>query len=46
MHLNYNLPKNILAWYDNHKRSLPWRVGKKSPKNLYYRLLSEFMLQQ
>jgi A/G-specific adenine glycosylase len=25
---------------------LPWRVGKKSPKKLYYRLLSEFMLQQ
>ena len=24
---------------------MPWRVGKKSPKNLY-RLLSEFMLQQ
>ena len=25
---------------------MPWRVGKKSPKRLYYRLLSEFMLQQ
>ena len=25
---------------------LPWRVSKKSPKKLYYRLLSEFMLQQ
>ena len=25
---------------------MPWRVGKKSPKKLYYRLLSEFMLQQ
>ncbi len=35
-----------MAWYDNNKRNLPWRVGKKSPKNLYYRLLSEFMLQQ
>ena len=35
-----------MAWYDNSKRNLPWRVGKKSPKNLYYRLLSEFMLQQ
>tara|TARA_A100001015_G_scaffold320231_1_gene445872 strand:- start:2306 stop:3307 length:1002 start_codon:yes stop_codon:yes gene_type:complete len=46
MHLNPNLPKKILAWYDNNKRSLPWRVGKKSPKKLYYRLLSEFMLQQ
>ena len=28
------------------KENLPWRVGKKSPKKLYYRLLSEFMLQQ
>ena len=35
-----------MAWYDNNKRNLPWRVGKKSPNKLYYRLLSEFMLQQ
>ena len=46
MHLNSTLSKNILAWYDNSKRCLPWRVNKKSPKKLYYRLLSEFMLQQ
>jgi A/G-specific adenine glycosylase len=46
MHLNNNLSKNILAWYDNNHRVLPWRVSKKSPKKLYYRLLSEFMLQQ
>ena len=46
MHLKNNLPKKILAWYDNNKRALPWRVSKKSPKKLYYRLLSEFMLQQ
>jgi A/G-specific adenine glycosylase len=46
MHLHNNLSKNILAWYDNNQRSLPWRVSKKSPKKLYYRLLSEFMLQQ
>jgi A/G-specific adenine glycosylase len=46
MHINFNLSKNILAWYDNNKRTLPWRVGKNSPKKLYYRLLSEFMLQQ
>jgi len=44
--LNFNLSKKILGWYDNNKRSLPWRVGKNSPKKLYYRLLSEFMLQQ
>ena len=46
MHISRTLPKKILAWYDNSKRNLPWRVGKKSPKNLYYRLVSEFMLQQ
>ena len=46
MHINFNLPKKILAWYDNNKRTLPWRVGKTSSKKLYYRLLSEFMLQQ
>ena len=46
MHLNIILSKKILAWYDNSKRNLPWRVSKKSPKKLYYRILSEFMLQQ
>jgi A/G-specific adenine glycosylase len=46
MHLNSTLSKKILGWYDNSKRNLPWRVSKKSPKKLYYRLLSEFMLQQ
>ena len=46
MHINPTLPKKILAWYNNNKRKLPWRVSKKSPKKLYYRLLSEFMLQQ
>ena len=46
MHLSPTLSKKILAWYDNNKRNLPWRVGKKSTKKLYYRLLSEFMLQQ
>ena len=46
MHLKPTLSKKILAWYDNSKRSLPWRVSKKSTKKLYYRILSEFMLQQ
>ena len=46
MHINSILSKKVLAWYDNSKRKLPWSVGKKSPKKLYYRLLSEFMLQQ
>ena len=46
MHINFNLTKKILAWYDNNKRTLPWRVGKNSTNLLYYRVLSEFMLQQ
>tara|TARA_B100000686_G_scaffold329726_1_gene391198 strand:+ start:429 stop:1400 length:972 start_codon:yes stop_codon:yes gene_type:complete len=47
MHLNNkNLPKKILTWYDNNKRTLPWRVSQKSKKKHYYRMLSEFMLQQ
>ena len=46
MHIDFNLSKKIMSWYDNNKRNLPWRVSKKSPKKLYYRLLSEFMLQQ
>jgi A/G-specific adenine glycosylase len=46
MHLSTTLSKKIIAWYDNSKRDLPWRVSKKSTKKLYYRLLSEFMLQQ
>jgi A/G-specific adenine glycosylase len=46
MHLEPTLSKKILAWYDNSKRNLPWRVSKKSAKKLYYRILSEFMLQQ
>ena len=41
-----NLPKKILTWYDNNQRTLPWRISKNSKKKQYYRLLSEFMLQQ
>ena len=46
MHLKNNLSKKVLIWYDKNKRILPWRVSKNSTKNLYFRLLSEFMLQQ
>ena len=46
MHIKTNLSKKIITWYDNNRRSLPWRVSFNSPKKLYYRLLSEFMLQQ
>ena len=47
MHINNkNLSKKILSWYDNNKRTLPWRISPKSKKKQYYRILSEFMLQQ
>ena len=47
MHINnINLPKKVLSWYDNNKRTLPWRVGKNSKNKQYYRILSEYMLQQ
>ncbi len=46
MHIKTNLSKKIITWYDNNKRSLPWRVPFNSSRKLYYRLLSEFMLQQ
>jgi len=47
MHINNkNLPKKILTWYDNNKRTLPWRISRNYKKKQYYRILSEFMLQQ
>tara|TARA_B110000438_G_scaffold246960_1_gene248815 strand:+ start:4498 stop:5511 length:1014 start_codon:yes stop_codon:yes gene_type:complete len=47
MHIkNINLPKKILSWYDNNKRILPWRLNQKNQKHQYYRIISEFMLQQ
>ena len=41
-----NLSKKILSWYDNNKRMLHWRISQKSQRGQYYRILSEFMLQQ
>jgi A/G-specific adenine glycosylase len=41
-----NLAKKILRWYDNNQRTLPWRISQKSKNSQYYRLISEFMLQQ
>ena len=47
MHINNNnLSKKILSWYDNNTRILPWRLSQKSQRKQYYRILSEFMLQQ
>ncbi|SJZ80517.1 A/G-specific DNA-adenine glycosylase [Enhydrobacter aerosaccus] len=40
------LPAKLLAWYDRHRRTLPWRAmpGKRTPPYLVW--LSEIMLQQ
>ena len=40
------ITKKILNWYDNNKRSLPWRVRCSTEKKEYFTLVSEFMLQQ
>ena len=40
------IAKKILYWYDNNKRSLPWRVRSSAKKKEYFTLVSEFMLQQ
>ena len=40
------ITKKILNWYDNNKRSLPWRAKCSTKKKEYFTLVSEFMLQQ
>ena len=40
------IAKKILYWYDNNKRTLPWRKKCSSKQKEYYTLVSEFMLQQ
>ena len=40
------ITKKILYWYDNNKRSLPWRISCSAKKKEYFTLVSEFMLQQ
>ncbi|WP_245870473.1 A/G-specific adenine glycosylase [Teichococcus rhizosphaerae] len=34
---------DLLAWYDRHRRTLPWRAGPRDPYRIW---LSEVMLQQ
>ena len=44
---NYlKISKNLLIWYDSHRRSLPWRARVGEIPNPYHVLLSEIMLQQ
>ena len=40
------IAKKILYWYDNNKRSLPWRRKCSTKQKEYFTLVSEFMLQQ
>jgi A/G-specific adenine glycosylase len=40
------IAKKILYWYDNNKRSLPWRKKSSIKQKEYFTLVSEFMLQQ
>src|SRR3977135_1828181 len=39
-------PALLLAWYDRHRRALPWRAGKGERADPYRVWLSEIMLQQ
>jgi len=39
-------PAVLLAWYDRHRRALPWRVRKGEKPDPYLVWLSEIMLQQ
>lgn len=36
----------MLAWYDRHRRDLPWRAPPGAPRDAYRVWLSEIMLQQ
>ena len=38
--------KRLLAWYDRHRRKLPWRAHPGQPSDPYRVWLSEIMLQQ
>ena len=39
-------PTALLAWYDRHRRVLPWRAAAGAPADPYRVWLSEIMLQQ
>ena len=39
-------PTLLLAWYDRHRRCLPWRAAPGEPSDPYRVWLSEIMLQQ
>jgi len=39
-------PTALLAWYDRHRRALPWRAARGERADPYRVWLSEIMLQQ
>src|SRR5580692_10638903 len=39
-------PTDLLAWYDRHRRELPWRAKRGRRADPYHVWLSEIMLQQ
>ncbi len=41
-----DLPQRLLAWYDGHRRTLPWRAKPGERADPYRVWLSEIMLQQ
>src|SRR3989338_2880630 len=41
-----SLAQTLLAWYDRHRRSLPWRAARGESADPYRVWLSEIMLQQ
>jgi A/G-specific adenine glycosylase len=41
-----DLSVKLLAWYDRHRRVLPWRAPKGRRAEPYHVWLSEIMLQQ
>jgi len=43
---NQTITKEILNWYDNNKRILPWRRHLTKKQKQYFTLVSEIMLQQ
>ena len=43
---NQSISKEILNWYDNNKRILPWRKHLSKQQKQYFTLVSEIMLQQ
>jgi A/G-specific adenine glycosylase len=44
--ISFPQPTALLAWYDRHRRALPWRALPGQPSDPFHVWLSEIMLQQ